>query len=399
MTLPPEPRDGRLAGRLAGRLVGVDVARCLALLGMMATHILPGVTDGEVPLVQQAAGGRASALFAVLAGVSLVLVTRSRAPLSGPEWRVAYAALAARAGCIGLVGLLLGEVDSGIAVILAYYAVLFVLAGPFLAVSSRVLIGVLVGWVVLAPLVSFGLRQSLPPPTYDVPAFDSLRHPLELAIDLVVTGYYPTLTWLPYLLLGILVGRLELRSVRTGAALGLSGLGAAMAAVVGSDAALARPGVPEELTRTFTGAGWQGELEPTLAHGLFGVVPTGSTQWLLVRAPHSGTTFDLLVTGGIAVAVLAGCLLAGRVAAPVLRVACGAGAMTLTLYSLHVVLRAEGWWDGDDWATFLGQALSVLAIGAVFAWRRTRGPLETVVGRVGAEVGGAVRSARPTVDT
>ena len=31
------------------RVVGVDMARCLALLGMMATHILPGYEGLEIP--------------------------------------------------------------------------------------------------------------------------------------------------------------------------------------------------------------------------------------------------------------------------------------------------------------------------------------------------------------
>ena len=66
------------AARRSARVVGVDIARCLALLGMMATHILANidpVTGAFVPWHQQIAGGRAAALFAVLAGVSLALVT------------------------------------------------------------------------------------------------------------------------------------------------------------------------------------------------------------------------------------------------------------------------------------------------------------------------------------
>ncbi|MGH3372444.1 MAG: heparan-alpha-glucosaminide N-acetyltransferase domain-containing protein, partial [Nocardioidaceae bacterium] len=66
-----------------GRVVGLDVARAVALVAMMATHILPGVDSSGVTLTQQVAGGRASALFAVLAGVSLALMTGRRAPLRG----------------------------------------------------------------------------------------------------------------------------------------------------------------------------------------------------------------------------------------------------------------------------------------------------------------------------
>jgi hypothetical protein len=54
--------------------------------------------------------------------------------------------------------------------------------------------------------------------------------------------------------------------------------------------------------------------------------------------------------------------------------------MTLTLYSLHVVLRNDGWWDGDDTATFLGQVAVVLVVGAAVRLARRRGPLELLVG-------------------
>ena len=57
----------------------------------------------------------------------------------------------------------------------------------------------------------------------------------------------------------------------------------------------------------------------------------------------------------------------------------GAGTMTLTLYSLHVVLRTESLWPPDDGA-FVPHALVVLAVGAVFVAFGRRGPLERLVG-------------------
>jgi hypothetical protein len=363
-----------------GRVIGVDVARCLALLGMMATHVLPGVVDGEVPLVFQLAAGRSSALFAVLAGVSLVLLTGSREPLRGTAWRAAYAGLATRAGLIGLIGLLLGEVRSGIAVILASYAVFFVLAGPFLAVRSRWVLVTAVVWAGAGPVLSLLLRRGLPDPTYAVPSLASLFEPVGLLRDLLVTGYYPALTWLPYLLLGIVVGRLDLGAVRVRLGLVVGGAAAVLTSVVVSDLLTADPDVRGALTRTFEGAGWRGDLATTLAHGLFGTVPTGTRWWLAVRAPHSGTTPDLLMTAGSACVALAACLVLAQLAPGVCRVVFGAGGMTLTLYSLHVVARAEGLWDADGWPTYLGQAAVVLAIGAAYALARRRGPLEVAVG-------------------
>lgn len=377
------------------RIVGVDVARCLALLGMMATHILPGVVDGEVALAHQVAAGRSAALFAVLAGLSLALVAGRHDAVRGRPWLGMLAHTVVRAAMIGFVGLLLGEVEAGIAVILVYYAVLFVVAVPFMALRTPVLVGVTVGWVVLAPLVSHWLRDRAALTSYVVPSFESIRAPGALVRDLLLTGYYPVLTWVGYVLVGLLVGRLDLRSGR--ASLLLASLGGAVVVVAWqlSDFLLGDPDVRAELVRTFEGAGWQGDLATTLQHGLYGVTPTDSPWWLAVRAPHTGTTFDLLMTAGSALLVLAVCLFVGRLAPRVLGVVFGAGAMTFTLYTLHVVLRAEGLWDADDLRTFLGQSALVLAIGAAVRGAGHRGPLELLTGALSK---GARRTVESRVD-
>jgi uncharacterized membrane protein len=252
------------------RLVGVDIARCLALVGMMATHILPGVRDGDVTTIQQLAGGRASALFAVLAGVSLVLVAGTRDPLTGRRWFGMQAGTFVRALLIGAVGLWLGSLETNIAVILVYYAVLFVVGAPFLALPTVWLAVAAVVSAVAGPALSFVLRRDLPPPSYDVPSPDSLSEPVSLLRELVLTGYYPVATWLPYLLVGLLIGRLDLRSTRVAVRLALTGLAGVAVAVLVSDTYLARPGVRQELIRSYTVPGWQGDLDTSLAHGLYG---------------------------------------------------------------------------------------------------------------------------------
>ena len=73
-----------------GRIVGIDAARYLALVGMIATHALVSTTpDGGATLAQQIAGGRASALFAVLAGTTLALASGGRTPFHGRALGVA----------------------------------------------------------------------------------------------------------------------------------------------------------------------------------------------------------------------------------------------------------------------------------------------------------------------
>src|SRR5687767_2449410 len=116
---------------MGGRVVGVDVARFVALAGMMAIHVLPAFEAGEVTFSQSLAGGRASALFAVLAGVSISLANGGRV-VSPRVWDRVAAGLVVRASLIALLGLFLGELDTTIAVILVYYGLLFVVGAPFL---------------------------------------------------------------------------------------------------------------------------------------------------------------------------------------------------------------------------------------------------------------------------
>lgn len=370
----------------AGRVVGLDVARAVALVGMMATHILPAFDTEGLTLSQSLAGGRASALFAVLAGVSIALMSGRSAPHRGRERVATSAGLAVRAALVAGVGLLLAEADSGIAVILTYYGVLFLLAIPFLGLPAPAL-AVLSGvWLVVAPVVSHLVRPHLPERSYASPDLAALADPWQLLTELTFTGYYPAVPWLAYLLAGMALGRADLRSWRTTAAVGVLGAGLAAVAWSASELLLGLTGARQALIETATGPGMQSSLDLTLQRGTYGTTPTGSWWWLAVHAPHSGTPFDLAHTIGTSLLVIAVALALGRLAPRLLAVVFGAGAMTLTLYSAHVVSRADGLWDGDDTGTFVGQVVAVLVVGALFRLLRSRGPLEALVGRAQAGV-------------
>ncbi|MFD8816420.1 hypothetical protein ACFV23_34305, partial [Streptomyces sp. NPDC059627] len=67
-----------------GRLVGIDLARGLAVFGMYAAHVGPDVTvGGPVGFLLETARGRSSALFALLAGFSLIIITGRAQPRYG----------------------------------------------------------------------------------------------------------------------------------------------------------------------------------------------------------------------------------------------------------------------------------------------------------------------------
>ena len=324
---------------------------------MIATHTLTAPFAGaDRPLWHWLASGRAAALFAVLAGVSLALMSRERRPMPG---------LVVRALLIAVLGLALGELDSGLAVILTYYGVLFLLGLPFLRLGARTLLALAAAWAVAAPVAAHLLAPHLPAPTYGVPTFDRLDDPGRLLAELVLTGYYPVLLWLAYLLAGMAVGRLDLR--RPGVDVRLLGWGAMLA-------------VGAQLL-----AEWLPPAEN--AADYHGTIPSGA-DWdlLLVADPHSGTPLDLATTTGSALAVTGLCLLVvrllPRLGERALAVGFGAGTMTLTLYSLHVLLHTQAWPPEDyGQAAFRAHVAVVLGLGAVCVALRRRGPLEWLVRR------------------
>ena len=379
----------------AGRVVGLDVARYLALVGMIATHALVSTTpDGGATLVQQVAGGRASALFAVLAGVSTALMSGGRTPLRGRARTAAAAGLAVRAVIVFAIGLFLGSLDTTIAVILSYYGVLFLLGTLFLGLRARELALLALAWAVVSPLVSHAVRPELPPRTYDSPMLSGLiDHPGGLLAELLFTGYYPAVTWLTYLLAGMAIGRCDLRRLGTATRLVAIGAVAALGTRLLSAWLVDDPGVLRGLRRTLDEVPHQpGGLRDTLEHGLYGSTPTGSGWWLVTSAPHSATPFDLVHTAGSAMVVIGLCLLVTRIGTRAWAVVCGAGAMTLTLYTLHVVLRTPTFWPEDTVDTFWLHVAAVTAIGALFRLAGRSGPVEKATAVVAGRVRQSVAS-------
>ncbi|MGN6300355.1 MAG: heparan-alpha-glucosaminide N-acetyltransferase domain-containing protein [Angustibacter sp.] len=376
---------------MTGRLRGVDVARGVALIGMMGTHLLPEYdAHGRLTPWFRLAAGRSSALFALLAGVGLALATGGSEPRVLP-WRVTTTRLVTRALLIAALGMALVRLDPPIAVILTNYGLLFVLALPLLRMRPRTLVWLAVAWVLVVPLVSQAWRAHLPPGPGAQIGFADLTDPASLLTRLALTGYYPVLTWLAYLMVGIAVGRLPLRRAGVAEALAVGGLALAGAAWLVSEALLAAGGWPA-LVRSGPAqvvAAWLGP-EQLQLRGLYGTTPTTSWWWQAVVSPHSGTPFDLAQTIGSALAVLGSALLLcrgleGRRGA-VAKVARGGvvalartGSMTLTLYSVHVVAA-----DTQQQLTQRSTLLAAHVTAAVLAaslWLAVapRGPLEQVV--------------------
>ena len=394
--------SARVLRRLSpdGRLIGLDVARGIALLAMMVTHIFALGDEAGMPTWAAVFAGRASALFAVLAGCSLVLSTRSRLAVSG-RLRDAAPSVLIRAAAIVLIGLCLGSISGLLAVILVNYGIMFALALFFLRLRAGALFAIAGVWMVLSPIVSMWVRSTfLLEPSYLPMGFFDLATPGTMLTDLFLTGYYPVLQWLSYILLGMAVAKLDigrhlLALFTAGLGLFVVGRGVSwiLLNVFGGDAALV---AVSEM--------WGTDLTAALFTGSYGVTPATSWWWLAIAGPHSGTPFDLLSTGGTAVMTIAVCqataVLLGRrswLLAPL----SAPGSMPLSVYSAHVVLleitrrqivgnpMEVSATPGEQTLEFVIHALTFVLLPLL--WKlaiSSRGPLE-------GGIAGIIRAASP----
>lgn len=350
--LPPAARGGYLA--LPGRLHGLDAARGVAIVGMIIAHAVPHNPQISNDLPLGVVHGRSAALFVVVAGLTLALMSGGPNPKAQPG-KVQLTLLFARVLALVPLAVLTAMLPARVYTILGCYALWFVLAAPVLrlpasacfAIAIVVIVG---GW---AAAVYFG----------------------PFSVPLLTTGAYPAVPWLGYLLLGLGCGRLDIRRSATVVGMFLSGLVVAIAPVVwavGHGAALA-----DLLGRP---AG------PGLPVARSGAALRDAAANLL---PHSDSPTQVLHAAGCALVVIALSLLIGKLHAGLLLVFAVPGTMALSIYVAHLFalsLTAER-------SFRLGVALSLAMVGFAFLWRRAfaRGPVEHYVSVIVHTAGNAAK--------
>lgn len=362
-----------------GRLDFLDLARALAVIGMMSAHLLaplaavPGSSDFQGLLARAAAlfaEGYPSTLFAVIGGSSLVLSTRRR--LAVGDRRGAVVSALVRGLCVCVIGLVLELLPSSVMVVLVPFGLAMMITAPLLLVPSRVL-------VPLIAVIAVGghpLAMAVPGRVeLGTVTLLSLADPLAVLRGIVLTGQYPLITLVPYLLTGVVLMRGLLRAHRS---LVLAKWSRRVAAGGVLAAAL-------------------GHALPLLA-GAFGHAEPGS--WYMAD-PHTGTLGDMLATAGVAAALIG--LLTGllpadrRVHGRLSRAVRAAGAAPLTLYVGHVLLTsislilavvlsggelvAMPWYVAGAGVLCVHVTLAI-GLGALLAAKERRGPLEALLGRV-----------------
>ncbi|MFT4215287.1 MAG: heparan-alpha-glucosaminide N-acetyltransferase domain-containing protein [Microbacterium sp.] len=343
-----------------GRVRGVDLARGLAVLGMFAAHLLTiapfDASDPETWIA--VAQGRASILFAVLAGVAISLVTGGIRPAAGAALANARRRLVVRAVLVWTIGALLIATGVPVFVILPAYALLFLIAVPLLAMPRWAL------WAIAAAL-AFVMPWVLP-------ALDAL--PVWQGVEghdvaLIVGWHYPFPLWSAFLIAGMALGRYELRAPRTALSLAVGG---ALAIVAAGAASL-------------------------LLAGVVSADADGYLSAVLSSEAHSGGLIEVIGSAGAAVVTIGGSQLiclglaraplpwAGWATVPLRAV----GAMPLTAYAGQ--LLAWAFWaqlalgDTGDLTglraldPFWPFVLTTLALCTLWALTFGRGPLERLV--------------------
>jgi uncharacterized membrane protein YeiB len=337
------------------RVVGLDVARALAVFGMFGAHV--GVTD-DLELSPSTwldiVWGRSSILFAVLAGISIALLSGRTVPVTGDDLVRARLRILVRAAWVFLIGGVLEALGADLDVILCVYAVLFVLALPFLQSSRRNL------------LIAAGVLAVVTPPLLVVLAQFIVANGADEAPfpELAVTGFYPALIWWTFILVGLAVGRSDLGSRRVRATLLALGAG---------------------LTALGYGAGWvttQWWAGGRISEGPWeGAERPGQwdSSWLSGAAPHSGTTFEIVGSVGFALMIIAVCLVLAERLPTVTFPLAAVGSMALSVYTAQVVAISIIGADNEDNRPWLAFVLVTLLLATL--WRLTlgRGPLERLL--------------------
>lgn len=180
------------------RLVALDIARFLALLGIMVNHVWL-LTDSPLAIALQ---DYHAVLFVLLSGIVFVYSGEARGTKKTKNIVRAIA-------CI-VLGLALGAGNPAIDIILVNYGLIFLL-GIWIVprLSTRVLACVATLWIVLSPLVSFGIRSvTVDDAHLSNIGFNTIfSEPWMVLVKPLVYSHYPVLQWFSIFLIGALIGR------------------------------------------------------------------------------------------------------------------------------------------------------------------------------------------------
>ncbi|MFZ6871859.1 DUF418 domain-containing protein [Undibacterium sp. Di27W] len=198
------------------RILGYDLARALAILGMIIVNFkvvmhAQAAKEGQEPWwisIFAHLDGRASALFVILAGVGISLMTSTarlaRDAVALHQHRISLLKRAAFLFGFGLLYIWIWPAD-----ILHYYGLYIALAAALLTVSSRLLLMLAAAFCLIftALFFSFNYSQNW---NWDLLHYSNFWTAPGFLLNLFFNGFHPFFPWAGYLLVGMVIGRLDM---------------------------------------------------------------------------------------------------------------------------------------------------------------------------------------------
>lgn len=405
--LPPPSGQPRIVANVEdpaprSRVHGVDIARGIALLGMVAVHVEIGSNEPPSRLggmLLHAPSGRSAVLFFLLSGVALSIVAsrNGSSTTTAPLVRRGVALLA--------VGLLVIEVVWPTS-ILHQYGVMFLAAPWLLRRGARTL---LVAAALCFTLGAFLGRAG----GWLLDPWLASRHGVHgwflTTLMHIAVGDFPLVVWAGFFMVGIWLGRQRLDSRKFAAALLGGGLVVTAGLTVATDRFNASRFIEGSSYETVRNDDTTPEpaIEPAIAPIVRPFVRLVSAEvdavddealtrlpfrevygvwWFTSLQPHSDTTAWALQSLAIALALLGACLLLPISAIRFLWPLANLGSITLTGYLVHLVFVLDVWQmlgNNDLDAGIWQQTFTLLGIGVALVtgawlirlwWRR--GPFE-----------------------
>ncbi len=354
---------------MKNRIVGYDLARALAIFGMVVVNfkiVMGAEENGPAWLVNLVGllSGRAAATFVVLAGVGLSLLSRKARRLGdGDQLKEDRQTLLRRALFLFLVGLLYSPIWP--ADILHFYGIYIAVAAFLLAAPARRL-WTFSGMLVLVFVVMFIALDYSQGWNWETLGYSGFWSPHGMVRHLFFNGFHPVVPWLAFVLVGMVIGRQDMEDPAIRRRVFL----------LGASVALAAEGFSWLLVRTLSSGASLADQEAIVA--IFG---TG---------PMPPMPLYMLAGAGTASAVIAASVSLGRRYGDAvwLRPFLATGQLALTLYVAHVLvgmgtLETIGRLENQTLPFALFASAAFCVAGVVFAllWRSrfTRGPLEAIM--------------------
>jgi len=357
---------------LKKRIIGYDLARAIAIFGMVVVNfkvVMGASQNGPAWLVALVGliDGRAAATFVVLAGAGLSMLSQ-KGRVMGDRDRLAQdrITLLKRALFLFLVGLIYTPIWS--ADILHFYGVYIAVAALMLSVPTRKLWGYSAALVLLFVVLFFAFNydQGWDWRTLEYEGFWTLTGMIR---HLFFNGFHPVCPWLAFILIGNVLGRMDMSDPSIRRRVLLWGTGVAVIA----------EGMSFILVYTLSSGASPADQEIILA--IFGTEPMPPMPMYML----AGT--------GTACAIIAASIELEEYFqdAAWLQPFVATGQLALTLYVAHVVigmgfLDAIGRLENQTLSFALLSSMVFFVLSVVFAhlWQKRfkRGPLEWVMRQV-----------------